>query len=94
MECPSVSMVISLVASCFAEKDKVITANTKITEGYDTSTSSVMKEEDKVNETSTTVVEVKVIGENDDSAKQLATNLPSSLLSLSSSIKAFSSPSC
>jgi hypothetical protein len=34
------------------EKDKVITANTKITEGYDTSTSSVMKEEDKVNETS------------------------------------------
>ena len=56
------------------EKDKVITANTKITEGYDTSTSSVMKEEDKVNETSTTVVEVKVIGENDDSAKQLATN--------------------
>jgi hypothetical protein len=56
------------------EKDKVITTNTKITEGYDTSTSSVMKEEDKVNETSTTVVEVKVISENDDSAKQLATN--------------------
>lgn len=56
------------------EKDKVITANTKITEGYDTSTSSVMKEEDKVNETSTTMVEVKVIGENDESAKQLATN--------------------
>lgn len=56
------------------ENDKAITANTKITEGYDTSTISVMKEEAMINETSTTMVEVKVIGENDDSAKQLATN--------------------